>query len=272
MALAFSPLFDLSKTYFMIAGNAGVNPTCGTTGSVAFSRYIVSVAMQYEFDPRDIPANYTTGYIPQGAETPDQYPVYIYGTEVFELNANLRDRAVALASAANLSDNAVAQAYRSQFPATEAAAAPPGVFKGDTASSDNWFSGPTLGDAFANYTTLVTNGTGRYCMTAQEDSDTLESLLRGTLAGRLDFSRVLVLRTASDFDRAPPGLSAQQNLIYDDPGGLDLSYENMYAAGMEVVKDVRAHWDGVYEKGIEAENYVGDIFNSLNGTIPPDFG
>lgn len=272
MALAFSALFDLSKTYFMVAGNAGINPTCGTTGSVAFSRYVVQVALQYELDPRDIPSNYSTGYIPQGTEAPGQYPVYIYGTEVFELNANLRDRAVALASKAKLSDNALAKTYRAQFPHAEAAAKLPSVFKGDTASSDNWFSGPTLGDAFTNYTALVTNGTGRYCMTAQEDSGTLESLLRATLAGRVDFSRIIVMRTASDFDRAPPGVSSVQNLIYDDCGGLELSYENMYAAGIEIVKDIRAHWADTYEGGIDAKNYVGDIFDSLDGKIKPDFG
>ena len=256
----------------MIAGNAGINPTCGTSGSVAFSRYAVEVSMQFEFDPRDIPANYSTGYIPLGAEAPDQYPTYIYGTEVFELNANLRDLAISLASKANLTDNDLAKTYRAQYPTTVSAANPPSVFAGDTASSDNWFSGATLGDAFANFTTLVTNGTGRYCMTAQEDSGTLEALLRADLTGHVDFSRVILMRTASDFDRPPPGVSAAQNLIYDDCGGLDLSYDNMYVAGMEIVKDTRANWAGTYEKGIKAYNYVGDIFNTLNSSTKPDFG
>ena len=272
-ALTFSSAFNLTKTYFMIAGNAGINPECGTTGSVAFSRYVVEVAMQYEIDPRDISTNYSAGYIPQGAAAPDQYPAYIYGTEVFELNAALRDRAVSLASNATLQDNALAKTYRAQYPHSEAAASPPSVFSGDTASSDVWFSGQTLSDAFANYTILVTNGTGRYCMTAQEDSGSLEALLRADLAcGRVDFSRVLLMRTASDFDRPPPGVSVEQNLIYEDSGGLDLSYENMYAAGMEIVEDVRRNWKEVYEGGIPAQNYMGDILNSLNGSIKPDFG
>ena len=256
----------------MIAGNAGINPSCGTSGSVAFSRYSVEVALQYEFDPRDIPDNYSTGYIPFGTTRPDQYPASIYGTEVFELNENLRDRAIALASKANLSDNAIARIYRAQYLHTEAAANPPSVFAGDTASSDNWFSGPTLGEAFANYTTLVTNGTGRYCMTAQEDNGSLEALLRADLAGRVDFSRVILMRTASDFDRPPPGVSPEQNLLYENSGGLELSYDNMYSAGIEIVNDIREHWADLYERGIETYNYVGDILDSLNGTIRPDFG
>lgn len=60
-ALTFSPLFDFTSTYFLIAGIAGVNPEVATLGSVTFARYAVQVALQYEFDAREIPDNYTTG-------------------------------------------------------------------------------------------------------------------------------------------------------------------------------------------------------------------
>ena len=45
----------------MIAGIAGINPKVATLGSVAFAKYAVQVALQYEFDAREIPANFTTG-------------------------------------------------------------------------------------------------------------------------------------------------------------------------------------------------------------------
>jgi len=38
-------------------------------------------------------------------------------------------------------------------------------------------SGTLLAEAFGNYTTLVTNGTGVYATTAQEDNATLEGIL-----------------------------------------------------------------------------------------------
>ena len=60
-ALTFSGLFDFTKTYFMIAGIAGVSPKVATLGSVTFAKYAVQVALQYEFDAREIPANFTTG-------------------------------------------------------------------------------------------------------------------------------------------------------------------------------------------------------------------
>jgi purine nucleoside permease len=272
MALTLSPHFDLTQTYFLIAGIAGINPACGTTGSVCFSRYVVQVALQYEFDPRDLPSNYTSGYIPQGAVAPGQYPPELYGTEVFELNKDLHDRAIKLASKAKLADTKVAKKFRSRFPETSPASQPPTVFTGATATSDNYFSGAILGDAFANFTKLVTNGTARYCMTAQEDNATLEALLRADLAGLADFSRVIVMRTASDFDRPPPDLSPEQNLFYVNPGGFDSSIANLYRAGIEIVNDIRTNWKSMYKSGIKPSNFIGDILNSLDGPIPPNFG
>lgn len=45
-AVALSNKFDLTSTYFMIAGIAGVSPEWSTLGGVALSRYAVQVALQ----------------------------------------------------------------------------------------------------------------------------------------------------------------------------------------------------------------------------------
>ena len=52
-ALALSPQFDLTTTYFMVAGIAGVNPEEATICSVTFARYAVQVGLQceYKLDP-----------------------------------------------------------------------------------------------------------------------------------------------------------------------------------------------------------------------------
>lgn len=60
-SLVRSPRFDLTSTYFMIAGIAGVNPEVATICSVTFARYAVQVALQYEFSQFEIPTNFTTG-------------------------------------------------------------------------------------------------------------------------------------------------------------------------------------------------------------------
>lgn len=91
-ALAFSPKFDLRKTYFMIAGIAGINPYEATIGAVTFGRFAVQLELEYEFDSREMPSNFSTGLWALGTDAPGIFPTSIYGTEVFELNVNLRNK------------------------------------------------------------------------------------------------------------------------------------------------------------------------------------
>jgi purine nucleoside permease len=270
-----SPLFDLKKTYFLIGGIAGINPKYGTLADVAFSKYAVQVALQYEFDAREIPSNFTTGYVPQGAYAPWEYPESIYGTEVFEVSEALRDIAASFASTAQLNDSSAAAAYRAHYTDEgvtiyEAATKAPGIIKCDTATSDVYFSGALLGEAFENTTKLFTNGSGVYCMTAQEDNATLEALLRAAKTQLVDFARIIIMRTASDFDRPYPGLSDIDNLFYSNQGGFVPAIANIYLAGNPVVKGILDSWEGRFEKGVTPSNYIGDIFGTLGGT--PDFG
>lgn len=53
-SLVRSPKFDLTTTYFLIAGIAGVNPKVATLGSVAFAKYAVQIALGYEIDAREV--------------------------------------------------------------------------------------------------------------------------------------------------------------------------------------------------------------------------
>jgi purine nucleoside permease len=93
-ALWQSDYFDLSESYFLIAGIAGINPNQGSLGDVTLQRFAVQVNLQYEIDIRELGENYSTPYIPYGAKLPAplQYPGNYYGTEVFELNVALRDK------------------------------------------------------------------------------------------------------------------------------------------------------------------------------------
>ncbi|KAL2354940.1 putative purine nucleoside permease [Cryomyces antarcticus] len=272
-SLLQSRRFDLTTTYFMIAGIAGISPEVATLGSVTFARYAVQVALQYEFDPREIPANFSTGYVPQGATQPDQYPADIYGTEVFEVNQALQHLATGFARSATLNDSSAAITYRANYASASAyaaGAAAPSVVECDVATSDVYYSGTILSTAFANYTSLVTNGSGVYCTTAQEDNATLEALLRGAVTGLVDFARIIVMRTASDFDRPYPGEAATTNLFWADQGGFGPAIQNIYRAGVKVVDGILGEWNSTFAHGVNATNYVGDIFGTLGGT--PDFG
>jgi purine nucleoside permease len=198
MAVGLSRKFDLRKTYFLIAGIAGISPKHGTLGSVVLSKYAVQVALQYELDAREAPEEWRTGYIPFGTSEPFQYPTVTYGTEVFELNEALRDAAFDLASKASLADSEATNEYRKRYanmgPAQEIATRAPSVIKCDTATSDVYYSGKLLSEAFEETSTVWTNGSGVYCMTAQEDNATLEVLVRLSVEQLVDFGRVILLR------------------------------------------------------------------------------
>ncbi|KAH9895618.1 hypothetical protein C8Q73DRAFT_688737 [Cubamyces lactineus] len=89
--------------------------------------------------------------------------------------------------------------------------------------------------------------------------------MRGVLSGLVDFSRIIIMRTASDFDRPFPGQSATTNLFLMSPG-FDISIQNIPAAGVPIVTGgILSQWGERLERGLKASNYIGDIFGSLGG-------
>ncbi|OZJ05379.1 hypothetical protein BZG36_01973 [Bifiguratus adelaidae] len=231
-ALVLNPLFDFTKTFFMIAGIAGINPYEGTIGSATFARF----------------ARFAV-------EALGEYPTSLYGTEVFELNA----------------DSDTAKIYRALYnyaPANQ----PSKAVKCDAAASEVWFTGSDLAESFGNFTALMTNGMGHYCATANEDNATLGALLRAALAKLVDFGRIVVMRTASNFDRSPPSTAndAVYGLLYANVGAFDTSLENLVLAGSPFVNDVIKNWEKYNDGRYAPKNYIGDIFGTLGGT--PDFG
>ena len=72
-------------------------------------------------------------------------------------------------------------------------------------------------------------------MTTQEDSAILEALLCATVAGLVDFTRIIVMRTASDMDRPYSGQAATTNLSWANQGDFEPALRNIYPAGIKVV-------------------------------------
>lgn len=276
-ALGLNPLFDLTSTYFLISGIGGGEPQYTTLGSVTFAKYAIQVALEYQVSYQEFITNHpnwTSGYWAFGTEDPWTYPGNVYGSEVFELNEKLRDRAVELAETATLNNGTARNVEFRQEYEFEAARGAPSVVKCDVLTSDNYFTGNVLGDYFSYYATLMTNGSATYCSTAQEDNASLEAITRLTKAGLADFNRVIVMRTISDFSRPPPSMADKAVEFFNNPndGGSSASFANLPIAGIPIVRDILANWDSVYANGTEyaPENYTGDILRTLGGT--PDFG
>lgn len=271
-ALLASPQFDFSKTYFLIAGVGGISPKVGTLGSVVLAKYAIQIDLQYELDAREIPSEWKTGYFPQGSHSPDEPPQTLYGTEVYELNENLRSVAVDLAISITLQSSPAVKDYCSRYrPAGTVgdaecypATMPPTVIEADVTSSNVFFHGNLLSEAFSNTCKVFTDNAAKYAITAQEDNGTLAALLLGAQRGKLDFSRIILLRTASNFDQPPPGEQPEIPL-HAGHGGFPLAIENIYRAGIEIVKGILSGWEQSFDAGILPDNYVGDILGTLGG-------
>lgn len=199
-ALLYSTKFNLTQTYFLINGIAGINPDMGTIGSVGFPQYAIQFGLQYGLDGREVPANWTGSFWNYGTSQPDEYPRWFYGTELFGLNSALRDKVWPIAARVQLNDTQLAMDQRAAFPHGPANL-PPAVFRGDVMTSDTYFTGAVFGGMASNLTFTLTNGTGVYGLTAQEDNAVLETLVRAHKAGVADYGRAILYRSASDFDR-----------------------------------------------------------------------
>jgi purine nucleoside permease len=249
MALTFSPRFDLRRTYFMVAGVAGIDPSRGTLGTAAWANYLVDFGIQWEVDGREIPSNWKSGYLGIFAKNPGDKPPLEYGTEVFQLNPQLTSAALALSRNVSLSDDPRAQVTRAKYdyaPANQ----PPTVVQCDTVTGDTWWSGKAPGERASEWTKILTDGKGVYCTTQQEDNATYEALKRAASVHRVDLKRVAVLRTGADFDRPYDGGSSVDNLLNTNAqGGGDIALENLYRAGNPLVQEIVTHW-GVWREGV----------------------
>ncbi|WP_425287370.1 purine-nucleoside phosphorylase [Paramesorhizobium deserti] len=240
-ALVHSDLFDLKQTYFIIAGIAGVDPSKGTLGSAHWARFAIDGSLRHEIDPRQIPEGWSDGVLALGAKTPGEKAQWGAGTEVYRLNESLLQKAFALSQETELADNEDAEAYRAHY-TQEAAKEKPGVSICDTLSSDSYWHGAMIAEGMARWVALLTEGEGSYCTTQMEDNATLTALRRGADAGLVDFDRIALLRTASNFDREGGDQTAVESLTAKS-GGFGPSTINAYRVASTVAKAIISDWD-----------------------------
>ena len=244
IALALDPRLDLKKTYFLIAGIAGIDPSQGTTGTATWARYLVDVGIAHEIDAREMPKNWKTGYLGVMTKTPGEKPKLEYRTELAQLDEALLQKALALSKGVTLQDNDKARAYRAKYK-TGPASKPPQVIQCDTLGGDTWWHGHKLGQHARDWTKLLTDGKGTYCTTQQEDNATYNALERAANAGKVDLKRLAVLRTASNFDRPYPGQSAHSSLVASTTGasgGFMPATKNLAVVGGALVRDIVERW------------------------------
>jgi purine nucleoside permease len=91
---------------------------------------------------------------------------------------------------------------------------------------------------------LYTRGTGSLAIADCEDQGIVLAMRELDRLGRVDMKRLLILRTASNFTVAPPGVSAVKYLFDDlagSPGYLP-ALEANYRVGSVVVAELLKNW------------------------------
>jgi purine nucleoside permease len=244
MAVAMDPKLDLRRTWFLIAGIAGIDPSQGTTGSAAWARWLLDFGIAHEIDAREMPRRWKHGYLGIMTRQPGEKPKFEYHTEAFRLDEALLQTALRLTRDVPLVDSPEARAYRAKYrkpPANQ----PPKVIQCDTLGGDTWWHGHRLGEHARAWTKLLSDGAATYCTTQQEDNATFNALARAAAAGRVDLKRLAVLRTGSNFDRPHPGQSAHASLVASTTGGsggFGPATENLARVGGVLVRDIVARW------------------------------
>ncbi len=250
MALGLDPRFDLSHAYWVIAGIAGGSPERTSLGSAVWARWVVDGDLGYEIDAREMPEEWSTGYVPLRKTKPFEAPAVPLDGQVYALNSQLTAWAFGLTKDAKLADSDRLKEARSHFDGA-AAQRTPFVSIGDEVSSSTYWHGK-LSDAWADqWLSYFTGGQGTFATTAMEDTGTLQSLRYLANAGKADWQRVMVLRTVSNFDQQPRGMSAAESLAHQRVGTYSAylpSLEAAYAVGHAVVKELISGWGRYAER------------------------
>jgi purine nucleoside permease len=245
MALGLDPRFDLTKAYWLVAGIAGIDPADGSLGSAAWAEWVVDGDIGYEIDAREIPKEWTTGFVPLRKSVPYEQPRPVSDNgEAYHLNPALVDWAYRLTKDVKLMDSEAMQKERVLYPSANAQR-PPFVLKGDTLSSSTFWHGKLMSQWANEWVKYHTGGQGNYVTTGMEDSGTLQSLTFLGKAGRADINRVLVLRTASDFDSPTGSMTAAESLARNKIGqytGYLPALDAAWRVGHTVVAEIVRNW------------------------------
>ena len=247
MALGHDPRFDLTHAYFVVAGIAGIDPQMGSLGSAVWSDYVVDGDLAHEIDAREIPKEWKTGYVPLGKSVPYEQPrTARFGDDgnVYHLNPALVDWAFGLTKDIQLEDTSGIKERRQQF-APAAAKHPPFVLKGGNLSASTFWHGKLMNEWARDWVKYQTDGKSTYAVCGMEDTGTLQSLTWLARAGKVDINRVLVLRTASNYDQQREGATAAESLAETKIRQYSAympSLDSAYRVGHVVVDALVANW------------------------------
>lgn len=268
MALAADPRFDFRKTYFIVCGIAGGDPATVSLASAAWIRQVVDADPAFEIDAREIPADWPYGIVSFGATAPGVGPANPdnvpaagasengwggVGTVAFKLNPSLVDWAYGLTKNTAIPDDVAMAASRAKFTAYPVARRAPFVLEGASLGGDRFWHGERSLRWARDWVKLFTRGAEALAMSDCEDQGVCIALQRLDAMGKVQFKRLLVLRTACNFVIPPPGVTPAAGLFTDtvsESGGIAYlpALESCYRVGSVVTSALLKDWPTYREK------------------------
>lgn len=243
-ALAMDERFDFSKAYWIVAGIAGADPEDASLGSAAWAKWVIDGDLAKEIDSREIPEGWPYGMIALGAKEPNTLDNgWQVETIKFELNEGLVEWAYDLTKDFPLPENDAINAFSKIYEGYPNAVKPPFVMIGDSLSSSTYWHGFAMNDWANDWVKLHTEGSGNFIMSNMEDSGTATALYRVAQTGKVDFDRLLVLRTASNFSTPPPGKDVAWSLLAEYPANGVPALEAAFSLTKVVSDALIENWD-----------------------------
>lgn len=256
MALGADTRFDLRQSYWLINGIAGISPADGTVGDAVWTNYVVNGDLAKEIDPREAPAGWPDGFMsldgvsqndPKRAGLEDDVRKWSGDDahanrrgNVIRMNLALMRWAYGLTKDMPLAENAAMKSLRERYTDETGTKTGPRVEVGTDLATEIFWHGAKM-DAWAHrWVTFETDGVAHLGTTAMNDAGTMLALEALTEQHRADWNRALLLRTASNFDMPPPGVTAAQNLATEQHGGYTgylPALETAYEVGHRVVAE-----------------------------------
>jgi len=245
MALGLDRRFDLTHTYWMIAGIAGTDADRASVGSAAWAQWVVDADNVNEVDDHDAPADWPYGILPYGSHAPDQPPGkgdWSQKPMVFHLDPKFVHWAYALTKNVVLRDPPSLQKFAASYVGQPNAQRAPFVLIGDAIGTARYWHGPVLTRWAENWMSMYTGGRGTFVMTDCEDQSIAYALYLLEKASRVDSRRFLVLRTASNYSSPPHGESVVQSLLSGESEGSSVAADSAYRVGAPVARAVINQW------------------------------
>lgn len=252
MALGCDERFDIRHTYFMIAGIAGTDPHVASLGSVAWAQFAVDGNLAFDIDAREIPPDWPTGIFPLGSNAPYEMPPREAGgvflkDEVFKLNGVLRNWAFDLTKEVALEDTDGMKKNRALYTDTLLGRESPRVIKGDVLASERFWHGRHYTEWAQRWVSLWTEGEGTFVMSSMEEMGALRAFEVLAAQSKIDFRRIMILRSASNYCMQPPGKTAVENMTSVESEenrypAYRSSLENLFRVGSVVALNLASNW------------------------------